>query len=231
MHMVGPQKIDQEMDGYRAEVAAELAAFQQLFAIQYIVSISGDAEDDDRVDTTGLLAQLIEGLAGQPWALLSGGTEGGIPEASVRIARANHVPTIGVFPLNGEKYALRDQLDLAIRTPAPAIGAATFGTETPVFAQLPNYAVFIGGSFGTLVELATILKVNKGRIEKAQPPIYILPLKGTGGITTLPDILRGINKKAKMVIDLSLPTEPFETGAKAAQFILEKEHLKHAQNT
>lgn len=229
--MLEPQEIDHEMDIYRAKLVAEVEAFRQRYAIQYIVSVSGDAEKGSNIDTDLLLMQLIVGLAGQPWALLSGGTSGGIPESSIKIARNNQVPTIGVFPFDGEKYALRDQLGLPIRTPAPAIGKATFGTETPVFAQLPDYAVFIGGSFGTLAELATILKINNGRIEKGQTPVYILPLAGTGGVTPLIDSFRGLNKKAQRVVDMSTPTEPLTDGAKAAQFILATERTKHAQNT
>lgn len=81
----------------------------------------------------------------------------------MEMAKRLDVPTIGVFPKQGRKYALLGALDIAIETSPPDIGDGIFGTEAPTFVNILDGATIIGGSYGTLTEVSTILKTNAKR--------------------------------------------------------------------
>lgn len=209
--------LNETTTGYRNRVSNALSSFLTENNLQFVIGLSGGSEHLTQREAIGLISDFVDTIQDSRCAILTGGTQGGIPEWGVKIARASSVPTIGVFPSKGRKYALYPELDLAIETHDPTIGEGTFGTETPSFVQLLDGATVIGGSFGTLTEVATILKVNNGRVKKGQNPIYLCPISGTGGVadvlSTLPDIgaVRGC-----------LPEQEIRTGKNAALFLRSK---------
>lgn len=155
---------------------------------------------------------------------MTGGTEGGVPQLGVETARRLNVPTIGVFPKQGRKYALLDALDIAIETSPPDIGDGIFGTETPTFVNMLDGATIIGGSYGTLTEVSTILKTNAKRardrsrnVGDALPPLYFAPIAGTGGAA---DLAYSIVNDTNVDIGPSIPSKPTFDGCGAAKFIM-----------
>lgn len=154
---------------------------------------------------------------------MTGGTKGGVPQLGMEMAKRLDVPTIGVFPKQGRKYALLGALDIAIETSPPDIGDGIFGTEAPTFVNILDGATIIGGSYGTLTEVSTILKTNAKRardrsrnVEGALPPLYFAPIAGTGGAA---DLAYSLARDLGGDIGLSMPEEPATDGVAAARFI------------
>jgi predicted Rossmann-fold nucleotide-binding protein len=205
---------DTEVFAYRERVSGALAEFLAANNLEFIVGISGGTETQSADNVTAMIADFIANIKDSRCAILTGGTKGGVPEIGIQIARASALPTVGVFPARGRKYALFDDLDLAIETLPPTIGEGDFGTETPTFVQLLDGAAVIGGSFGTLTEVATIMKVNNGRIKKGIQPIYLCPIQGTGGVADAIATMPGIDQLAPCLPDCAI-----RTGKQAALFL------------
>lgn len=209
---IKPQQ-NSAIDEYRQEVSSNVYEFMKKNSLLYIVGISGGADHIAEKKAEWIITEFIHGIKDMPYAILTGGTQGGIPEIGTKIAKSQKVPTIGIFPEQGKKYALYNDLDLAIQTYPPAIGAGTFGSETPSFVNLLNGAAVIGGSFGTLTEVSTILKTNTGRIKKKEGLIYLCPIKGTGGVADAIGNLPGMENLTQC-----LPEYEIRDGLNAARF-------------
>lgn len=159
--------------------------------LKAILAVSGGADDlpeEQMEHLANTVKDLIVHAKDLPIAILTGGTNSGVPEVGITVARSLSIPTIGVFPPGGRQYALLEDLDLAIETFPPSIGKAGFGTETPSFVNLAHGIAIVNGSFGTMTEVVTAFKVNKSRYTKGQEPIYVCPIQGTGGVA---DIISG----------------------------------------
>ena len=182
--------------------------------LEAVLAISGTSNPQEVEKTIEIITSLIENLDGLPVAILTGGTKDGVPEIGLRIAKSRSIPTIGVFPEHGRRYALYDQMDLAIEVLPPSFGSSTFGTETPTFVNLTDGVVVIGGGFGTLTEVATLLKINNSRIKKGLRPKYVCPIKNTGGVADIIETLPGI-----ISVGACLPPFPINNGKEAAKFL------------
>lgn len=213
-NMIENSEFNRAIEQYRQEVEVLVKDFMARFGVNLIVSISGSAEKHSESIAKMHVYQLVEGLKHEACAILTGGTKDGVPELGVKAAKEYHLPTIGVFPAAGRKYALLEDLDLAIQSLPPSLGPAGFGTETPSFANLPDFAVVIGGGQGTLIEIATMLKLNTKRIRDALP-IVICPIHNSGGVADLVPSLVKLTPE----IDACLPKQQFNTGAEIAQYI------------
>lgn len=214
------ETIQEAIAAHKAQVEADLADFYRRYAVKFIVAISGGAEADNPELATTAITGLARALEGSGAAILSGGTQGGVPELATKIARAHGLPTMGVYPSKGAKYALYDQLDYALQTPDPSIGVGGFGAETYAFAQLSQHLVVIAGGFGTLIELATVLKINTKRKKYEPPPIYVYPLSGSGGAAELiPSIIQLVPEMA-----YCLPNMELRSGTDIAELILARQH-------
>ncbi len=224
--MATVEHADESVEGHLATISQALTEFRDKFAIQFIVSISGGAEEHNLGRVHQIVTSLIDGLRGAHCAILSGGTQGGIPELATKIARQKKLPTIAVYPKNARKYVLTEDIDLPIETLPPSLGKASFGTETPTFAQLPDYAVVIGGSYGTLAEVSTMLKVNTKRKKDEIEPIRIIPISGSDGIADLIPQLVLLEPN----LAYCLPAFPIRTGAEAAEHIIHHHNQKGVQN-
>lgn len=119
------------------------------------------------------------------YAVVSGGTKGGTPELALKISRRINLPTIGVFPEDGEKYALKNFLDMCIVVPRPLYGDVIWGSETPVLAGIPDTVVVNEGEWGTLVEIGTIMKRNKSLIQQKRNTVPVILMNGTRGLSEL----------------------------------------------
>ena len=212
-----------DIEKYRQELCSRVQETMAQYAIRYIVGISGDADLTRQMQTEEIIEDFVSQFQGKNYAVLTGGTEGGVPQLGVETAKRLGIPTIGVFPKQGRKYALSDSLDVAIETSPPDIGDGIFGTETPTFVNMLDGATIIGGSYGTLTEAATILKTNAKRardrsrnVDGAMRPLYFAPIAGTGGAA---DLAYAIARDTGVDIGSSMPQAPTTDGVSAAQFI------------
>lgn len=202
---------------HRSLVENGLTEFLTANNLKFLIGVSGGADEVHLGHTQNIVSGFLAELRNVKIGILTGGTQGGIPELATTIAKDYSIPTVGVFPRDGRKYALWDKLDLVIETLPPSFGSAGFGTETPTYVELINGLVVIGGEFGTLVEVATVLKNNKSRLKKGRPLIYLCPIKGTGGMAEIIDTLPAIK-----IVRESLPEQEVISGEAAARFLRRK---------
>lgn len=193
-----------------------LGKFYVLSGIRCLIAISGGSDNHDEAVTV-IISELLTGLKDTRVGVLSGGTEGGIPEIATKLARDFSFPTVGVFPKDGRKYALLDKLDFAIEALPPLYGKAGFGTETPTFIAIASGMTVIGGEFGTLAEVASVLKNNKSRLKKGEEPVYLCPIRGLGGVAELIGTFPRIEQMSS-----ALPEAPIYNGRAAASFFKDK---------
>lgn len=218
--------VNSEHDKYRTELELRVKDFLAENAVKHVLGITGDGDDKLLRVAEKVVEEFVEEIKGKDYAILTGGTEGGIPELGTKIAKRLDVPRIGVFPKQGEKYALFKDLDIAIEATMPDVGDGLFGAETPTFVNLLDGATVLGGSYGTLVEVTTILKTNVKRIkdktnevEGAREPIYFAPVYGTGGAA---DMAYNIAGSFGRDVEKAMPENYVVNGMQAAQFLQAK---------
>jgi len=119
------------------------------------------------------------------FGVVCGGTKGGIPELAIRVAKENGLFAIGVCPEDGEKYLLESVVDLAVMIPRPLYGNVTWGSETPVLASLADGLVVAGGGWGTLVEVATVMKRNKSLKKHGERMVPVTIIASDKGLPTI----------------------------------------------
>ena len=163
----------------------KVAEFREKFGIRHFLGIIGGANND--VSASGTEYQItLNGLTilEQKFGKLGivcGGTKGGIPEFAYNLARQTNRHIVGVYPEEGKKYALSN-LDLAIVVPSPIYGDVVWGSETPVLTSLLDTVFVIGGEWGTLIEISTIIKNQKYRVKNNLQPTKIIFLPSKDGI-------------------------------------------------
>lgn len=205
MHLESRTSIDVPIAKLRRSTNKHLQEFKTDFAVTHIVAISGGADGVNEAIAKGIIRGICSELIlnDAPVAILSGGTRGGIPEMVLRVAKEYELPTLAVFPRKAriDRNVLAELIDLPIEGVPPSLGDPTFGTETPTFAQIPDIAVVIGGGFGTLIEVACMMKQNQARFRKGKPPIYIIPILNTTGTADLiPNLTTLDNKMSQAIV-------------------------------
>jgi SLOG cluster4 family len=133
-------------------------------------------------------------------AIQTGGTKGGVPEVATKVAKKLGFRTIGIYPEVGAKYALSEEyIDFPICIASRYQDCkqqvywqtdSHWGDESPVFAKHLDAVIAIGGSAGTAIELAYILKMNaailkaRHRSGSSLPKLkFIVPVSGFGGVS------------------------------------------------
>lgn len=185
-------QLEDLIDAARAETVVKVGDFLAQNGLRYVIALIGDSATSgptaDR--NTAILTDFFDHLDHrQRYAIQTGGTQGGIPEIGINLARTYGLATVGVYPAAARKYALKQPADLVIETPNLLYGRTSFGSETPTFVNVLDGAVILGGSYGTRAEISTILRVNKSRQDTLRHhpedttlprPIYLCPVAGTG---------------------------------------------------
>jgi hypothetical protein len=97
------------------------------------------------------------------------------------------------------------------------VGDSAWGDESQIFTKLLDGAIVYGGSAGTLVEMAYLLKANDKRLKKGERPKYIVPISGSGGVA---DGLPFVWSKPH-VLTRSMPGRLIASGSGAARFLIE----------
>lgn len=162
-------------------IEQSIIAFKEREKVSRVVGIiggSGSVTTETKNILTRVLSEVKTGNG--RFAVQTGGTTGGIAEAGIELAITLDLPTIGIYPKLGEKYALRDKLDLSVAIDAPAYGGQIWGSETPVFVAIPDVFLLVGGEWGTNVEVSMIMKRNKDKMKVGLIPSPIISINGSG---------------------------------------------------
>lgn len=172
-------------------------------------------------------------------AILTGGTQYGVPATASTIAKELGFTTIGIFPETGRDKALGpDILDLrvcvdirnefACSSPEESVKfRSDWGDESAIFCKTLDSAVVFGGRAGTLVEVAHLLKMNERRKKYMHSPKFIIPIMASGGMGDIAPVLPADPD----VRAWCLPSEVVRSGHKAAEILEEKLHLYDLLNT
>lgn len=171
------------MENQRTLYQDKVAEFREKFGIRHFLGIIGGANNETstteyQITINGLT--ILEQKFGK-LGIVCGGTKGGIPEFAYNLARQTNRHVVGVYPEEGKKYALSN-LDLAIVIPPPIYGNIVWGSETPILASLVDTVFVHGGSWGTLIEVATIAKNQKYRLRENLSPTQVIFLPNSSGI-------------------------------------------------
>ncbi len=219
----------------KEDYASKVTSFMKEQGIHKVIGFSGGADDklqgipdDDDLQLKyiafrntlhdRLISDALKLFRGYRIAILTGGTEGGIPELATKKAKEYGFKTIGVFPRKGRKYALDSSLlDLSICV-HPMIGESRWGDEGATWTSLIDGMIVIGGSAGTLTECAHIQKINESLIKNNDTPKYVVAIYGTGGVA---DQLPHLWAKPR-IRNVCMPMNRIYTGQEAAQFLVEK---------
>lgn len=222
---------------------AAIEEFRREHGIQRIIGVSGGSDDkiagipdDDPLQTrysdyrdslhTRILQDALKPLRNYRVAILTGGTNWGVPKAALKIARQYGFRTIGVMPKVGERHTLtEDELDLQIVV-EPLIGEGAWGDEGAVWTSLIDGLIVIGGAAGTLTELAHIMKLNEALCKNDARPKFMVPIYGTGGVA---EQLHQLWAKPN-IRDRSMPRERVHSGEHAARVLIEKLDLEEGFN-
>ncbi len=238
--------------------------FKKEHRINLIFAVSGDADtklekvpesdplqkDYKRVQEERVKRIIIEFLCkfkdlNSQIAILTGGTKGGVPECATKTAKQMGFKTIGIYPASGKKYFLGDEyidfsfcVEPVYQSPEQSFRWCTdscWGDESSLFAKLLDAVVVIGGSSGTLIEVAYILKLNK-EIKKGKTNYsrlkYIVPISGFGGVSegihTIwcnPDIAESSILSYTFSPDKRKSSGRIYSGIQAADVLLDTEEL------
>lgn len=186
--------------------------------IKKIIAFSGGAEDSLESKVRTIVEESMNQFKTLPVAILTGGTIWGIPKYAAELAKQNNLPTIGVYPQRGAKYALKD-LDFTLEV-SPRYASSEWGDESEIFAKLASGVEVIGGGAGTLIEISHIIKANEAKIKNKQTPVYLAPIKLSEFRTTANIIYCYPFKQDQRVV---IPdSEIMEDGKFAARFLIEK---------
>ncbi len=162
-------------------IEEELCLFKKNNDISHIVGIIGGS-NDITPESANMLTEVlfeVQKSVGQ-FAVQTGGTAGGVPELGVMVAEYLDLPTIGVYPEMGAKYALHGKLDLEIAVPSPLYGDQLWGSETSVFVAIPDIFLLIGGEWGTETEVGMIMKRYDTRKKKDLSLAPLISFENTG---------------------------------------------------
>jgi len=166
-------------------------------------------------------------------AVLTGGTQYGVPATASTLARAAGFSTIGIFPAAGSDKALGpDVLDLAVCVDirsdfdcsSPEDRAkfrSDWGDESPHFSKLLDGVIVFGGRAGTLIEVAHLLKLNERRKKHNQTPKFIVPILSSGGMADATPYLPA-NPDVR---SWCMPSHVVRSGHEAAKILEDKLNL------
>lgn len=169
-----------------------------------------------------LIGDAVKKFSGHRIAILTGGTNWGVPKTAIIEAKKCGLKTIAVFPLAGKKHALGEEFRDLTFCIEPMCGESQWGDESSVFTNLLDGVIVYGGGAGTLTECAHLLKINEALLKSGNASLkYIVPLAGTGGVA---DGLPFIWAKPE-VRNRCMPNHRVTGGTEAADIIIEKLNL------
>ncbi len=169
--------------------------FRRQLGISAVIAVSGGAETtipdmptniseeygrnlEERIRI--VVTECLRPLRGYRVAILTGGTNGGVPGITTGVAKELGLRTIFVYPSRAKKWRLpvEPDLDLEIK---PLFRQSEWGDESPIFAAILDAVVVIGGGVGTQCECAHVLKINES-LKDLERPKLLVPIHGFRGV-------------------------------------------------
>lgn len=157
-------------------VAVEYQRFKERENFSHVVGIIGGSEAENIPYYQRLLVEQLNIVKQQVgnFAIVSGGTEGGIPEMALDVGMELGLPTIGVFPEQKSKYAMPQKTSFSISVPSHPLSQVSWGVETPTLIGIPDAFLLIGGGWGSLTEISMIMKRNESLLRNGRKPIPVI---------------------------------------------------------
>ena len=113
--------------------------------------------------------------------IVTSGTNRGVPRIAAELSSAMGFPLVYVHPERAHKYLnIQTKAHLEICLP-PRIGDSEWGDDSADLIKLSDALLILGGSTGTLTEIAHAFKVNESRIRNDSRLIFMVAIHGFGG--------------------------------------------------
>lgn len=160
--------------------------------------------DCSEADVGKIVDKAMQQFEEENIGVVTGGTEGGLPEIAARRAKEYGIPTLGIYPERGEKYFLEEVNDHEAMV-SPTYGESTWGDESEIGAKIVDGVIVFGGSEGTMAEYSLSQKDDSA---------YAVAIEGTGGLA---DDLQDMSIYSES--DYT-PDSDIQNGREAAKFIL-----------
>lgn len=161
--------------------------------------------DCSEADVGTMVDEAMQRFEGKNVGVVTGGTEGGLPEIAAKKAKEYDMPTLGIYPERGEKYFLEEANDHSVMV-SPTYGESTWGDESEIGAKIVDGVMVFGGSEGTMAEYSLSQKDDSA---------YAVAIKGTGGLA---DDLQDMSIYSESEYT---PSSSVGSGREAAKFIVD----------
>lgn len=201
------------------ELDATIASFRERHGLRACIGLSGSADPQEGAELA--VEGFLWSLKGTGIAVVTSGTKQGVPHAAFRVAKNLGIPVIRVFPVCARErgHLIEEPADLEVEIP-PRVGMSMWGDESEVFVKLSDAFLFVGGSAGTLVEIAHWAKLNKTRAARKQPLIPGVPIALGEGWSDW--MSREGHRVFSEFYDQAAPTYSVGSGLKAAEWLCKR---------
>lgn len=207
------------MENTKNQLEERVSIFMKENKLEKIIAFSGGA-DEKEIVVSEIIEDCMSYIQNYPVAILTGGTNEGVPRIANDIAKSYGIKTIGVLPSKGEK-SVNKNLDLKLVI-EPRLLDSHYGDDSEVFAKLSDGVTILGGGNGTAIEFYHMMKMNDSKIKHGDAPIYIAPIAGIGGISEEIYTLNSVKNR-----DIILPRRRVYDGDAAMRFLSEKLNLEN----
>ena len=173
---------------------------------------------DERVQ--GSIREMLGLFRDHGIAVVTAGTNSGVPAAASSMAAELGLTLVHFHPVIAHRYLNADaQPDLEVCVLPRTSENSSWGDDSADLLSLVDAVVFIGGGYGTLIELAHVLKLNEAKIRRGERPIFMVSLHDFGGFGD-----RLYDFATPNVREECMPHERIFLGRDAAKFILRSLH-------
>jgi predicted Rossmann-fold nucleotide-binding protein len=196
-----------------SDIPEQFRLFKERVGFTKAIGIIGGSGDGKLESYKEILTEAFEQIKLQfgKFAIVSGGTGGGVPELALDTARKVGLPTIGSYPLEKEKFAVLEKIDFAIPVPPQQLSTITWGVETPTLVSIPDVFILIGGEWGTLAEVSMIMKRNRSQYKNNSRLIPIVSMLESGLLAdNLKDLIQIIPTPPGIYLEANNTTELVE---------------------
>src|SRR3989344_1228771 len=141
----------------------EIPPFLRRNNLKATIAFVGGAPGQSTADQEEKIRNIIHGaiayFATYPVALISNGTEWGVPKYTCQFGLKYSLPIIRIFPVKAKKYLLPETFALDISV-GSRFKQSEWGDDTEVLIKAASGIIIIGGGRGTLIECLHWIKIN-----------------------------------------------------------------------
>lgn len=173
-----------------AELNIALSGIRSRYHSRKFVGFFGGFHDSSGNEVSDCITQCVSEI-GENIVGVCGGSWNGFPGVVIDACINRSVPVVGVLPARA-KELLHPHVTHPIII-NPRIQSSEWGDEAEVLIKLCDVAVVFGGKWGTLTELAHLMKINEERISANRDPVRVICLTHPSDfsvpiIETLPNV-------------------------------------------